>query len=126
MRRFVLALMLFGVALTCADAQDAIPDLKGTWTGKGNAIVFGNNAHHPGAQTANDPPRVHEIEAKYVVDGQDGRLVWGRSSSSIADTEEPFGWAIASGHMDRDFWLPPVRSAFMPRRGGLSIDGPRL
>ncbi len=37
-----------------------------------------------------------------------------------------FGWAIASGHMDRDFWLPLVRSAFMPRRGGLSIDGPRL
>jgi hypothetical protein len=96
MRRFVLALMLFGVTLTCAYAQDAIPDLKGTWTGKGKAIVFGNNAHHPGAQTANDPPRVHEIEAKYVVDGQDGRLAWGRSSSSVADTEEPFGWAIAS------------------------------
>ena len=32
----------------------------------------------------------------YVVDGQDGRLVWGRSSSAVADTKEPFAWAIAS------------------------------
>ena len=60
------------------------------------AIVFGNNPHHPGSQTATDPPRVHEIEAKYIVEGQDGRLAWGRSSSMVADTKEPFAWAIAS------------------------------
>ena len=76
--------------------QDAIPDLKGTWTGKGKAMVFGNNAHHPGSQNPNDPPRVHEIEAKYVIDGQDGHLVWGRSSSTAANTQEPLAWAIAS------------------------------
>ena len=31
----------------------------------------------------------------YVIDGQDGRLVWGRASSSVADTQEPLAWAIA-------------------------------
>jgi hypothetical protein len=96
MRHLVLVVLLLGTAITAGRAQDAIPDLRGTWSGKGKAIVFGSNAHHPGSQTAGDPPRVHEIEAKYVIDGQDGRLVWGRSSSSVADTQEPFGWAIAS------------------------------
>jgi hypothetical protein len=96
MRYLVFALMLLGTAATAAQAQDAIPDLKGTWSGNGMAIVFGNNPHHPGSQTATDPPRVREIEAKYIVEGQDGRLAWGRSSSTVADTKEPFAWAIAS------------------------------
>ena len=30
------------------------------------------------------------------MEGQDGWLVWGRSSSSVADTKEPFAWTIAS------------------------------
>jgi hypothetical protein len=96
MRRIALASLLFGIAATFAHAQDAIPNLKGTWTGKGKAIVFGNNAHHPGSQAPNDPPRVHDIEAKYVIDGQDGHLVWGRSSSAAANTQEPLAWAISS------------------------------
>jgi hypothetical protein len=96
MRCLVFALALLGAAATAARAQDAIPDLKGTWTGKGKSIVFGNNPHHPGSQGAVDPPRVRDIEATYVVDGQDGRLVWGRSSSAVANTQEPFAWAIAS------------------------------
>ena len=48
----------------------------------------------------------------YVVDGQDGRLVWGRSSSAVADTKKPFAWAIASDNktivgadMDGYFWI---------------------
>jgi hypothetical protein len=48
----------------------------------------------------------------YVVDGQDGRLVWGRSSSAVADTKEPFAWAITSDNktivgadMDGYFWI---------------------
>jgi hypothetical protein len=64
--------------------------------GKGKSIVFGSHAHHPGSQTPNDPPRVRDIEATYVVEGQDGRLVWGRSASAVADTKEPFAWAISS------------------------------
>jgi hypothetical protein len=95
MRRFTFAFMVLGTLAAAAAAQDAVPDLKGTWSGKGKAIVFGNNAHHPGPQTAADAPRVREIEATYVVDGQDGRVAWGRSSSAVANTQEPFAWAIA-------------------------------
>ena len=96
MRHLVCALALLGAMATGAQAQSAIPDLKGTWSGKGKSIVFGSHAHHPGSQTPNDPPRVRDIEATYVVEGQDGRLVWGRSASAVADTKEPFAWAIAS------------------------------
>ena len=84
MRYLVFALALLGASATVAHAQDAIPDLKGTWSGKGKSIVFGNHPHHPGAQTPNDPPRVRDIEATYVVEGQDGRLAWGRSASAIS------------------------------------------
>jgi hypothetical protein len=96
MMRVVFALMVLGTAATAAGAQDAVPDLRGVWSGKGKAIVFGNNAHHPGAQTAADTPRVREIEATYVVEGQDGRVAWGHSASAVADTKEPFAWAIAA------------------------------
>jgi hypothetical protein len=58
--------------------------------------VFGTNPHHPGSESTADPPRVRDIEAKYIVDGQEGRLAWGRSASSVADTMEPFAWAMAS------------------------------
>ncbi len=95
MKALVVALALVGAA-TLAQAQQAIPDLKGTWTGKGKSIVFGKNPHHPGTQTASDPPRVRDIEATYLVEGQEGRLAWGRSRSAVADTQEPFAWAIAS------------------------------
>jgi hypothetical protein len=96
MIRYVFALAILGAVATPAPAQDAIPDLKGTWTGKGKSIVFGNNAHHAGKQSTSSPPRVRDIEAIHVVEGQDGRLAWGRSSSAVADTKEPFAWAIAS------------------------------
>jgi hypothetical protein len=96
MRCLVFATALLGAAATAAPAQDAIPDLKGTWSGKGKSIVFGTHAHHPGSQTTADPPRVRDIEATHTVEGQDGQLAWGRSSSAVADTKEPFAWAIAS------------------------------
>jgi hypothetical protein len=96
MRGFVIGLMLLATTSAVARAQSTIPDLKGTWTGKGKSIVFGTNPHHPGSQTTMDPPRVRDIEATYVVEGQDGRLAWGHSASSAANTQEPFAWAIAS------------------------------
>ncbi len=96
MKCVTFALALLTVAAASAVAQDAIPDLRGTWSGKGKSIVFGSNLHHPGTQTAADAPRVREIEATYTVEGQDGRLAWGRSASAVANTREPFAWAIAS------------------------------
>src|SRR5947199_6619661 len=95
MRHLVFTLALLGAATTSARAQDAIPDLKGTWSGKGKSIVFGTREHHPGSQTTADPPRVRDIEATHTVEGQEGRLAWGRSSSAVADNKEPFAWAIA-------------------------------
>ena len=96
MRHLVFALALLGAAVTSTRAQDAIPDLKGTWSGKGKSIVFGTHHHHPGTQTTAAPPRVRDIEATHTVEGQEGRLAWGHSSSAVADTKEPFAWAIAS------------------------------
>ena len=96
MRCLAFASALLVAAATCAHAQSAIPDLRGTWTGKGKSIVFGSGDHHPGSQTAADPPRVRDIEATHTVEGQDGRLAWGRSSSKVADTKEPFAWVISS------------------------------
>jgi hypothetical protein len=87
---------LLAACVAAAVAQDAIPNLRGTWSGKGKSIVFGSNPHHPGTQTAADAPRVREIDATYTVEGQDGRLAWGHSSSAVADTREPFAWTIAS------------------------------
>jgi hypothetical protein len=97
MRYLALALVLAVTgAATVAHSQDAIPDIKGTWTGKGKVLVYGNNVHKPGAQTMAEPPRVREIEMTDVVEGQDGRLAWGRSSSKVMDTKEPFAWAISA------------------------------
>jgi hypothetical protein len=96
MRHLTFAAALLGAATVSAQAQDAIPDLRGTWTGKGKSIVFGTHAHHPGGQGPTDPPRVRDIEATHWVEGQEGRVAWGRSSSAVADIKEPFAWAIAS------------------------------
>lgn len=95
MRSIYVALALVCIA-TAAHGQKAIPNLKGTWSGNGKSIVFGSNPHHPGLQTAADPPRVRDIEVTYIVEGQEGRLAWGSSSSTTADTKEPFAWAMST------------------------------
>src|SRR5258707_811640 len=58
-REEAMRCLVFALAFVCAAAlptraQDAIPDLKGTWSGKGKSIVFGSHEHHPGSQTAGD------------------------------------------------------------------------
>ena len=95
MRCLAFVLVLVGI-VTAARAQDTIPDLKGTWSGKGKSIVFGNNPHHPGSQAISDSPRVRDFEFTFVVDGQEGRLAWGHSLSTVASTNEPFAWAISA------------------------------
>ncbi len=83
-------------AATVANAQSAIPDIKGTWTGKDKSIVFGANPHHPGSPPAASTPRVRDFEFTFVVDGQEGRLAWGHNLSNVAATNEPFAWAIST------------------------------
>jgi hypothetical protein len=96
-RYLAIALVLVGL-VTEASAQGAIPDLRGTWSGKGQSIVFGNNPHHPGPQTVDSPPRVRDFEFTFVVDDQQGRLAWGYSYSSISAIHVPFAWAISSNN----------------------------
>jgi len=96
MIRYALALAMVGVLSSGVQAQDTPPDLKGTWTGKGKAVVFGSNAHHPGRQGLTAAPRVRDIEVTYIVEGQDGPVAWGRASTAVADRREPFVWAMAS------------------------------
>ena len=132
MKYLALALALIGIA-TVARAQDAIPDIKGTWSGKGKSIVFGTNPHHPGGQTAASPPRVRDFEFTFVVDGQDGRLAWGHSLSTAATTNEPFGWAISADNktiigVDTDGYfnmniLAPDRIEMCYAHNGLSPSG---
>src|SRR5467141_2480523 len=69
MRYFALVLAVVGAA-TAARAQDAIPDLKGTWSGKGKVIIFGGHAHHPDVRP-DSPPTVRDIEMTLLVEGQD-------------------------------------------------------
>lgn len=83
-------------AATATHAQNAVPDLRGTWTGKDKSIVYGNNPHHPGTQTVDSPPRVRDFEFTYVVVGQEGRLLWGHNLSKVAATNEPFAATFAA------------------------------
>ena len=93
MKYLAFALALAGTAMA-AHAQNAVPDMRGTWTGKDKSIIYGHNPHHPGTQTIDQPPRVVDFEFTFVVDGQEGRLLWGHSLSKAAVTNEPFAWTF--------------------------------
>lgn len=69
---------------TVALAQPA-PDLKGTWSGKWRTVILGSNPHHPPSGPA-DAPRVREITFTFEIEGQDGRLIWGK----CPERKEPF------------------------------------
>jgi hypothetical protein len=87
-----LALML-AMTPAVAAAQDAIPQLKGTWKGTGKILLFGTTEHLTGSpQNA----VVRDLEVTHTVAGQDGRLIWGTTSSANNDSKEPFAWALAA------------------------------
>jgi hypothetical protein len=92
-----LALIATAILLTTAassQAQDAVPDLKGTWTGTNKAVVIGTSGHHGGSEAAHTaPPRISEVTFTFVVEGQDGRTAWGTLTSPNA--RERFVWAIS-------------------------------
>ena len=94
--RYLALVLAVIVAATAARAQDAIPDIKGTWSGKGKVLVFGNNAHNPGAQTMAEAPRMRDIEMTDVVEGQDGWLAWAVHPGAPPIPKEPFAWAMSS------------------------------
>jgi hypothetical protein len=87
-----LALML-AMTPVAADVQDAIPQLKGTWKGTGKILLFGTTEHLSGSpQNA----VIRDLEVTHTVTGQDGRLIWGTTSSANNDSKEPFAWALAA------------------------------
>lgn len=76
-----------------AFAQDAPPDLVGTWSGPFRTVIFGHNPHHPGTETTASPPRIREIAFTLAIEGQDGNLLWGQSWSD-PERKEPFAATI--------------------------------
>jgi hypothetical protein len=86
-----LALLL---GASAAQAQ-TVPDLKGTWIGKGKSVVFGTNSHHPGSAPSAGAPRIREFDFTFVVEGQEGPLAWGYNFSSVSAAHEPFALAVA-------------------------------
>jgi hypothetical protein len=75
------------LATTTVALAQATPDLKGIWSGKWKSVVLGNNPHHPPGTA--DAPRVREFTFTYEIEGQDGRVLWGKAWSDTAQ-KEPF------------------------------------
>ncbi len=87
MKTLITAIVAVLATATVAQAQSA-PDLKGAWSGKFRTIILGSNPHHPPGGAA-DAPRVREITFTFDIEGQDGRLLWGKSWSN-PERKEPF------------------------------------
>jgi hypothetical protein len=74
---------IFTVAVLAAlpaAAETAIPDLRGTWKGDSETIVWGGgNPHHPATQP--DEPQLRSVPFTLTIDKQDGRRFSGTFSS---------------------------------------------
>jgi hypothetical protein len=94
MRKFLIVatLLIAAIAIFAAtrhSAAQGVPDLKGRWSGTFRTVIYGRNIHHPGSQTIASPPRIRTIRFTLDVEGQDGRLLWGKSWSNPSQ-KEPF------------------------------------
>ena len=87
MKTLMIAAAAVLATATVALAQP-ITNLKGEWSGKFRTVILGSNPHHPASGPA-DAPRVREITFTFEIEGQDGRLLWGKSWSDPA-RKEPF------------------------------------
>jgi hypothetical protein len=79
MSKYAWIVMLMALASPAA-ADNAIPDLLGTWKGESQSIVLGGSPHHPGQQA--DQPRLTSVAFTLVIDKQDGRRFSGTFSSA--------------------------------------------
>ena len=71
MQKLALAALLAALASAPAAAQDAFPNLLGTWKGDSESIVLsGGNTHHPGKSRE---PRMSSVPFTLTIDKQDGR-----------------------------------------------------
>jgi len=92
MRNLMLTISLV-LAPTLATAQDAVPSLKGKWHGTGKILLYGNTEHLSGSPNS---VVVRDLEVTHTVEGQEGRLIWGTTSSANNDSKEPFAWTVSS------------------------------
>lgn len=93
MRNLTAAVAMIVTLQLPAIAQDAVPILTGTWQGTGKILLSGNTEHLSGSPTT---AVVRELRMSHTVEGQDGRLLWGTTSSANNDSKEPFAWAMSS------------------------------
>jgi hypothetical protein len=78
-------------------AQGSIPDLRGTWKGESESVVFGAGAHpHHGSAPREDAIRFTSKPFTMTVDKQDGRRFSGMFSSERS-TETVIGVVSRSG-----------------------------
>ena len=79
-----------------AAAQQAMPDLRGTWKGQSESVVRsdGGNTHHAATGTAE--PRFTGVPFTMVIDKQDGRRFSG-TFSSARSTETVIGVVSRAG-----------------------------
>jgi hypothetical protein len=80
-----------------AAAKPVVPNLKGTWVGKGEAIVDGPAGHHPpgAAGKTAGTYRLREETFTVRIEGQDGKRVWGSFSSPQRAAERLIGSVAA-------------------------------
>ena len=88
MKTLIAAAAVLATTTVALAQQQSAPNLKGTWSGKWRTVILGSNPHHPPSGPA-DAPRVREITFTFEIEGQDGRLIWGKSWSS-PERKEPF------------------------------------
>jgi hypothetical protein len=81
------------VTATAAAAQSAMPSLKGTWKGTGKILLYGTTEHLSGSSR---DATIRDLEVTHTVTGQEGRLIWGTTSSPNNDSKEPFAWVLAA------------------------------
>ena len=91
MRTLIVTALVFAATVACA--QEAVPSLKGTWRGTGKILLYGNTEHLSGTP---DKAVVRDLDVTHTVVGQEGRLIWGTTSSTNNDSKEPFAWALSS------------------------------
>ena len=96
MKMIIVALAVIVAACTMALAEEAIPDLRGVWSGKGQVIVFGSLPHHPGSQTAFDPPRVTMLRRPIL-----SRANRGASPGDIRRPPPPTPRSLSPGRLER-------------------------
>ncbi len=68
---------------TATASAQAIPDMKGTWSGSSHSIVMGaNHGHHADNTQPADKPFLASRTFTLQVEGQDGRRFWGTTVTS--------------------------------------------